>query len=128
VDAAPRTSRLRLALGDCQARLGKPEEAAKVFRLVLRSDPTAVAALYKLARAVHEAEGAKAALPWYERAAREEPANPMPHYYLGYLYKERNQRTRAVQEFQRYLALKPEADERRDIEAEIEDLGGRAGR
>jgi Tfp pilus assembly protein PilF len=128
VAAAPRTSRLRLALGDCQARLGKPEEAAKVFRLVLRSDPTAVAALYKLARAVHEAEGAKAALPWYERAAREEPANPMPHYYLGYLYKERNQRTRAVQEFQRYLALKPEADERRDIEAEIEDLGGRAGR
>jgi len=59
-----------------------------------------------------------------ERAAREDRSNPMPHYYLGYLYKERNQKARAAQEFNRFLALKPDADERKDIEAEIEDLGG----
>ena len=60
----------------------------------------------------------------YERAAREEPANPMPHYYLGYLYKDRNQRPRAVQAFRAYLRLKPDAEERRDVQQEIEDLGG----
>jgi cytochrome c-type biogenesis protein CcmH/NrfG len=65
------------------------------------------------------------ALPWYERAARVEGANPMPHYYLGYLYKERGQKAKAVAEFRRFLELKPDADERKDIEAEIEDLGGR---
>jgi cellulose synthase operon protein C len=124
IAAAPRASRLRLALGDCKAKLRKHEEAAKVFREVLRTDPGAVQALYRLARAVHEAEGPRAALAWYERAAREDAANPMPHYYLGYLYKERGQRAKAVQEFRRYLALRPEAGERRDIELEIEDLGG----
>jgi predicted Zn finger-like uncharacterized protein len=123
---APRVSRLRIALGDAKARLGRHDEAVKAFREVLRIEPGAVQVLYRLARSVHEAEGARTALPWYERAAREDAANPMPHYYLGYLYKERNQRARAVQEFKRYLALKPDAEEKTDILAEIEDLGGAA--
>ncbi len=46
----------------------------------------------------------------------------MPHYYLGYMYKERGQRQRAKAEFKAFLRLKPDADERKDIEAEIEDL------
>jgi hypothetical protein len=48
----------------------------------------------------------------------------MPHYYLGYLYKERGQKAKAVAEFKRFLQLRPEADEKKDIEAEIEDIGG----
>jgi Tfp pilus assembly protein PilF len=128
VAVAPRVSRLRIALGDCKARLGKNEEAARIFREVLKADPAQAQVLYPLARAVHESESARAALPWYERAAREDPRNPMPHYYLGYMYKERNQRQKAVVEFRKYLALKPDADEKRDIEAEIEDLGGTRAR
>ena len=50
----------------------------------------------------------------------------MPHYYLGYLYKERSERKKAAQAFKRYLALKPDAEERKDIEAELEYLGARA--
>ncbi|WP_408628793.1 tetratricopeptide repeat protein [Anaeromyxobacter soli] len=124
IAAAPRLSRLRIALGDCQLRLGKAEEAAKVFREVLRVEPKAVPVIYRLGRALHEAEGERAALPWYERAAREEKDNPMPHYYLGYLYKERGERRRAIEEFKAFLALRPDAEERKDIEGEIEDLGG----
>ena len=123
---APRAARLELAYGDCKEKLGKHEEAVKIYRDVLRTSPGAVQAYYRLARALHEAEGAKAALPWYERAAREDGQNPMPHYYLGYLYKERSQRKKAAQAFKRYLALKPDAEERKDIEAELEDLGARA--
>jgi tetratricopeptide (TPR) repeat protein len=121
---APRASRLRIALGDCRAKLGKNEEAARIYREVLKADPAAVQVLYRIGRAVHESESAKAALPWYERAAREDPKNAMPHYYLGYLYKEKNQKAKAVQEFRKYLALRPDAEEKKDIEAEIEDLGG----
>ena len=51
----------------------------------------------------------------------------MPHYYLGYLYKERGEKRRAIEAFKAFLALKPDADERKDIEAEIEDLGGTTG-
>ena len=80
---------------------------------------------YRIARAVHDSQGEGPAVPWYERAAKDDRENPMPHYYLGYLYKEKNQRARAVQEFRRYLSLKPDADEKKDILAEIEDLGPR---
>jgi cytochrome c-type biogenesis protein CcmH/NrfG len=77
-----------------------------------------------MARAIHESSGVKDAIPWYERAVREEPENPMPYYYLGFAYKDRGQRTKAVQQFKQYLAKRPDAEDRKDIEAEIEDLGG----
>jgi len=125
VAAAPRLSRLKIGLGDCELKLGKAPDATRTFREVLKADPAAVEVLYRLGRAVHEAEGSRAATPWYERAAREEKKNPMPHYYLGYAYKERGQRQRAIEAFKTYLALKPDAEERKDIEAEIEDLGGK---
>jgi tetratricopeptide (TPR) repeat protein len=126
IAAAPRVSRHRIALADCKDRLGKHEDAVRIYRQVMKADRAAVQVFYKLARALHESQGANAALPFYERATREEQQNPMPHYYLGYLYKERGQKARALAEFKRFLALKPDADEKKDIEAEIEDLGGAA--
>ncbi|HTN51367.1 MAG TPA: tetratricopeptide repeat protein, partial [Anaeromyxobacter sp.] len=125
IQVAPKLARLRVSLGQCKDRLGKHEEAAAVYRQVLKTDPSEVEVYYLLARSLHESQGAKAALPLYERAAREEKKNPMPHYYLGYAYKERGQRARAIEEFKAFLALKPDAAERKDIEAEIEDLGGK---
>jgi tetratricopeptide (TPR) repeat protein len=83
-----------------------------------------VQAYFLLARSFHESKGIAAAVPWYERAAKEEPANAMPHYYLAYAYKERGQKSRAVQEFKKFLEKKPDAPEKKDIEKEIEDLAG----
>jgi tetratricopeptide (TPR) repeat protein len=123
VAAAPRTTRNRIALGDARAKLGRHDVAIRIFKDVMKLDPTAVEVVYRLARSVHESEGARAAMPLYERAAREDRKNPMPHYFLGYMYKDRAQKQRAVAEFKRFLELKPDADEKKDIEAEIEDLG-----
>jgi predicted Zn finger-like uncharacterized protein len=127
VGCAPKLTRYRIALGDCRAKAGKHEAAIKIYREVLKLDPAAVEVVYRLARSVHEVEGAKAATPLYERAAKDDARNAMPHYYLGYLYKDRGQKARAVAEFKRFLELKPDADEKKDIEAEIEDLGGGSG-
>jgi cytochrome c-type biogenesis protein CcmH/NrfG len=69
--------------------------------------------------------GMRAALPWYEKAARLDPANAMSHYYLGFAYKDQHQRARAVEHFRAYLAKRPDAEDRTDIEREIDDL--RAG-
>jgi tetratricopeptide (TPR) repeat protein len=121
---APREQRLRVAAGDCKMRLGKHADAAAAYKRALQADPKLVGLYYKIARAEHEAAGRAGALPWYERAAREEPRNPMPHYYLGFAYKERGQRARAIQAFRAYLAAKPDAEDKKDIEREIEDLGG----
>jgi tetratricopeptide (TPR) repeat protein len=74
---------------------------------------------------VNEAQGLKAAVPWYEKAATAEPGNPMPHLYLGYWHKERGQKAQAIQAFRKYLAERPDADDKKDVEMEIEDLGGK---
>jgi predicted Zn finger-like uncharacterized protein len=124
IAAAPKTARYRIALGDARAKLGANDEAIRIYKEALKLEPGAVQVHYRLARAVHESQGAKPALPLYEKAAKEDRENPMPHYFLGYLYKEKGQKARAVEEFKRFLKMKPDADEKKDIESEIEDLSG----
>ncbi len=70
VAAAPKVSRHRIALADCRAKLGKHDDAIRMFREVMKLDPASVQVVYRLARSVHESEGAKAALP-HLRAGRE---------------------------------------------------------
>ncbi|HEU4384615.1 MAG TPA: tetratricopeptide repeat protein [Anaeromyxobacteraceae bacterium] len=121
---APRQQQLRVAVGDCLERLGKHTEAIRIYREALKADPKQKSLYYRIARSIHERGSGRDALAWYERAAREEPQNAMSFYYLGYLYKERGQRQKALQAFRTYLKLKPEAEERKDVRQEIEDLGG----
>ena len=122
--AAPGTLRLKISIADCRERQEKHDVAIKLYREVLKADAKAAPVYYKMARALHESAGAKAAVPWYERAVREEPDNPMPYYYLGFAYKDRGQRAKAVQLFKQYLVKRPDAEDKKDIEQEIEDLGG----
>ena len=121
---APREQRLRVAVGDCLRKLGKNAEAIREYRQALKADPRLKSLYYRIGRSIHEVRGGREALAWYERAAREEPQNAMTFYYLGYLYKERGQRQKAVQAFRAFLKLKPDAEERKDVLQEIEDLGG----
>lgn len=120
----PRAPRFKVELADCRLKERKGAAAIKLYRDVLKADPSEVTVLYKLARALHETQGATAAMPWYEKAAAAEKGNPMPHYYLGYLHKEKGAKARAVAEFKAYLALRPDADDKDDIRREVEDLGG----
>ncbi|HTP27760.1 MAG TPA: tetratricopeptide repeat protein [Anaeromyxobacteraceae bacterium] len=122
---APKDQRLRVAAGDCKAHLGRYADAVAIYRGALAANPRLVGLYYKIGYAEHEAGNRNGAVAWFERAAREEPANPMSHYYLGFAYKERGERARAIEAFRAYLKGKPDADDRRDIESEIGDLGGR---
>lgn len=125
LEAAPSRESARIELAGCQARTGRAAEAVATYQKALKGDPSRVDVYYLIARAVNEAQGLKAAVPWYERAVTAEPANPMPHLYLGYWNKERGQKAQAIQEFRRYLAERPDADDKKDVEREIEDLGGK---
>ncbi len=124
IQLAPREQRLRMELADCRMKLDQAPQAIRIYKDALRADPKLVALYYRIARAVHESSGAAEAVPWYEKAAQVDRQNPMPHYYLGFHYKVRGKRARAVEAFRAYLKLKPDADDRKDIEREIEDLGG----
>jgi cellulose synthase operon protein C len=125
LDLDPARDAARVEMAGCQLRLGRASEAVAGYQRVLKSDPKRVDLYYLIARAVNDAQGLRQAVPWYEKAAAAEPANPAPHLYLGYWHKERGQKAQAVQEFRRYLAEAPDAPDRKDVEREIEDLGGK---
>ena len=125
LEVDPKREAARIEMASCQARLGRSTEAVALYQQALRNDPTRVETYYLIARTVNEAQGLKAAVPWFEKAVVHEPGNAMPHVYLGYWAKEQGQKARAVQEFRKYLAMRPDADDRKDVEREIEDLGGK---
>ncbi|MBI5069308.1 MAG: zinc-ribbon domain-containing protein [Deltaproteobacteria bacterium] len=124
IQVAPREQRLRILLADCRLKMGEAPRAIQIYKDALKADPGMVALYYRIARAVHESSGPQQALPWYEKAATLDKDNPMPHYYLGFAFKVKGQRQKAVQAFKSYLRLKPDAEDRRDIEQEIEYMGG----
>jgi tetratricopeptide (TPR) repeat protein len=125
LEVAPKREGARIELASCQVRLGRATEAVALYQQALKGDPTHVEVYYLIARAVSDSQGLKAAVPWYEKAVAKEPSNPMPHLYLGYWHKERGQKSAAVQEFRKYLSMRPDADDKKDVEQEIEDLGGK---
>lgn len=124
IQLAPREQRLRMELADCRLKMGEAPRAIQIYKDALKAQPGLVVLYYRIARAVHESSGATPALPWYERAAALDRDNPMPHYYLGFAFKVKGQRQKAVQAFKSYLRLRPDAEDRKDIEQEIEYLGG----
>jgi tetratricopeptide (TPR) repeat protein len=121
---APTLSRLKLDLADCRLRTRRPAEAVRLYQEVADADPKQPGVHYRLARAIHETKGMGTALGYYEKAAAAEKDNPMPFLYLGYAYKERGAKAKAVQAFKSYLSIKADAEDRADIVREIEDLGG----
>jgi len=51
-----------------------------------------------------------------------DPNDPRPYYYLGFIYREANQKQAAILAFKKYLKLDPQSKEREDIEDQIYSL------
>ena len=116
-----RVKELELA-GDCYFQEGKWDQAITRYSSALKSDPHLKTVFYKLGRAYTEKGKHRQAIEWYQRAAEVDSDNPMTFYYLGYLYKEKGRRKEAIVAFKDYLAKRPSAEDKQEIEDEIYDL------
>lgn len=77
---------------------------------------------FKLARALQEQGRTDLAIAQFRKAIAEDPADATAHRFLGFAYKEKNQIRKAVEAFQAYLSMTPDADDRAEIEDEIATL------
>jgi predicted Zn finger-like uncharacterized protein len=116
-----RVKELELA-GDAYFQEGKWDKAISRYTAALKADSRLKTVFYKLGRAYTEKGNNRAAIEWYQKAAEAESENPMTFYYLGYLYKEKGRRREAIVAFKDYLAKKPTAEDKQEIEDEIYDL------
>ena len=77
---------------------------------------------FKLGRALQEQGRTDLAIAQFRKAIVEDPGDATSQRFLGYAYKEKNQIRKAVEAFQAYLSLSPDADDRAEIEDEIATL------
>jgi|GEM_PF-4090033 len=77
---------------------------------------------FKLARALQELGRTDLAIAQFHKSIVEDPSDATAQRFLGYAYKEKNQIRKAVEAFQAYLSMSPNADDRAEIEDEIATL------
>jgi len=118
----PSRARVMMLMGDAHAQAGKWELAIGRYQEALKKDPNLVSTYYKIAQAFTERGDHQKAVIWYRKATVVEPQNPMPYRYLGFAFKERRQKQEAITAFKTYLAKRPDAEDKKDIEDEIYDL------
>jgi len=118
----PQRKRVLGAIGDAYFTAGRWDEAIKRYEKALKESPDLTYIYYKLGRSWSEREQHTRAIDWYKKAIVAEPTNAQAHYYLGYAYKDKNKRKDAAASFRKYLELKPDAEDKGEIEDEIAAL------
>lgn len=118
----PTRARLLGSIGDAHYSATNWDLAIKTYRQALQADNSLTYVYYKIGRALEDSGKSRDAIDWYKKSTDVEPENPMPWLYLGYLQKGRAQRKDAVTAFKKYLALRADAPEKKEIEDEIYDL------
>jgi len=73
--------------------------------------------------AAQKSQSAALALASYEKAAELDPALAEPHRQLGFLYYQQKDNLRAREAFEKYLALKPDAQDAKRIRDYLVELG-----
>lgn len=115
-------TRVLALIGDCYFQAARWDKAIAAYLSALRTDASLKQVFYKLGRSYTEKGQHGQAINWYRQAVEAEPKEPMPYYYLGYAYKEKHHKQEAIEAFKTYLALKTDAEDKKDIEDEIYDL------
>lgn len=108
--------------GDAYFQAARWDKAIERYEQALQKDRSLVHLHYRVGRCFAEKGNGARAIHSYQQATRVDGKNPMPFYYLGFAYKERNKRRDAVEAFKDYLRLKPDAEDKKEIQDEIFDL------
>ncbi|MHB1845087.1 MAG: tetratricopeptide repeat protein [Deltaproteobacteria bacterium] len=115
----PHRSALALAIGDLEAKDKQFRKAVSSYQGALDRDPSLVQAYFLIGRALDEDGRGKEAARFYDKAVEHEPKNPLPYKYLGYFYKGVGKTELAIENFKKYLELKPDAEDKDVVAEEI---------
>ncbi len=117
-----------VALGDTFFDERKYTQAAELYERALTTGDKAEQQVgyvhYKLGLSYGFLKRNNDALEALERAVSNGYEEPRAYKMLGFGYRDSGQGGRAVKSFRRYLELKPDAGDRKEILSEIERLGG----
>jgi cellulose synthase operon protein C len=118
--ADPTRASVRLEIGDAQMKLDDWDGAIASYSKALDADPDLRSAYFQLGLAYEEKKLPKKAIEQYLKAVKADARNADAWRQLGWLYKTTGKRKDASGAFQKYLAIKPDAEDHKQIEDELE--------
>ena len=122
LETDPNRTAVQAAIGDAYSQAEQWAQAIVTYEKAIKADPALKSVYFKLGLAYGETKKFDLAITNYKKATEVEPENATVWLSLGYAYKERKQRAEAASAFSRYLAKRPDAENKREIEDEIDYL------
>jgi tetratricopeptide (TPR) repeat protein len=122
LEASPERNEVRALIGDAQMKMEDWTGAIMSYMSALDADPELKQAYSRLGLAYQEKRQIPQAIEWYRKAVKATDEDAESWLALGYLYKDTKKKQDASTAFRKYLELKPRADNRREVEDELEYL------
>lgn len=120
--ADPSRHSMLAAIGDAYMNGEQFQKAVDSYEQALKSDPNLKSVYSKLGDSYRSLNKFDKAVANYKKATQVDANNAEAFLNLGWSYKEQHQKKEAAKSFKEYLRLKPDADNKKDIEYEIDQL------
>ena len=118
----PKSEYPYIALGSIYMKQGKFPQAIKEFENALSLNPQSLDALMWLGEIKLGQNDYNMAREYYQRVLRHDKSKAVAHRQLGHIYRLIGQGKLALEAYQVYLDLMPNASDRREIEAKMKSL------
>jgi cellulose synthase operon protein C len=124
LDVEPTRFVVMAAIGDAYMKAERYDDAIKSYLKALERAPDLPGVHSKLAEAYFDRRKYSEAIDWYKKATVKEPENATSYLNLGWCYKEKKMNSQAVAAFKQYLAKRPDAENKQEIQDQIDYLSG----
>lgn len=104
------TAKALAGIGNCYLKQGKISEAQDLFRQSIENSPKDEILAYNVGEIYFSNQALDDALKYFDLAAQIKPDWPDPYLKLGYVYLNKADNAKAIEKFEKFLALEPEGE------------------
>jgi len=97
-------------IGNCYLKQNKLKEAQDFFKQSIENSPKDEILAYNVGEIFFSNQGLDEALKYFELAAQIRPEWPDPYLKLGYVYLNKADNPKAIENFEKFLKLEPEGE------------------
>jgi predicted Zn finger-like uncharacterized protein len=120
----PKRVALLAKVGNGYFKSAQYQKAIDAYQRHLKADPAAPNEQYQIGAAYDGMGKKKEAIAAYKESTLHDVANAKAWESLGYDYKDLGKNKEAAGAFRQYLKLNPKAEDRKEIESELEGMSG----
>lgn len=113
-----------ILIAEIFSRKGQFKECAEQYSIAINLRPSTAELYVRAAACYRNSDVLEIAEDMLAIALQKESGYPLIYREQGYIYEKKNNRTRAILSFEKYLTLSPNAVDREVIESKIKELGG----